>query len=57
MSEMKPCFGRELAVRFGPGTTPIGVDPEASRLECHGCPDLERCAVIVGLVVEMRKRN
>ncbi len=57
MAEMKPCFGKELAVRFGPGTMPIGTEPESARLECHGCPDLEHCALIVGLTLQLRQQR
>lgn len=57
MAEMKPCFGKELAVRFGPGTTPIGADPESARLECYNCPDIEHCALIVGLILQLRQQR
>jgi len=54
---MKSCFGRELAARFGPGTMPIGTDVNAARLECYGCPDLEHCAIIIDLVMQLRQRR
>jgi len=54
---MKSCFGRELAARFGPGTVPIGTDVNVARLECYGCKDLEHCAVIVGLALQLRQRR
>ncbi len=57
MAEMKPCFGKELGMRFGPGTMPIGTDANASRLECYSCPDLERCAIVLGVVFQMRQRQ
>ncbi|MCD6404363.1 MAG: hypothetical protein J7M19_00890 [Planctomycetes bacterium] len=57
MAEMKPCFGRDLAVRFGAGTTPIGEDPKTTRLECYNCPDLERCAIVVGLTLQLRQQR
>ncbi len=57
MAQMKECFGKELAVRFGAGMTPIGLDPEAARQECHECPDLDRCATIVGLTLQLRSQR
>ncbi len=54
MPEMKPCFGKELAARFSPGTMPIGVDANACRLECYSCPDFDRCAMVVQLVQQHR---
>lgn len=54
---MKSCFGRELASRFGPGTMPIGSDVNSCRLECYNCADLERCAIIVDLVLQLRQRR
>jgi len=57
MPEMKPCFGKELAARFAPGSTPIGEDPEQARKECYNCPDLERCATVVGLMLQMRRQR
>ncbi len=57
MAEMKSCFGRELAMRFGPGTMPIGVDANTVRLECYSCPDIEHCAIIVDLVMKQQRRR
>ena len=57
MADMKPCFGKELAVRFGPGTAPIGVDPDSARKECYACEDLEHCALIVGLALQLRHQR
>jgi len=57
MAEMKPCFGKELAMRFGPGTMPIGTDPNASRAECYACPDFDKCAKIINIVMQMRQRQ
>ena len=57
MAEMKACFGREVAARFGPGTMPIGTDVNSGREECYSCPDFDRCAVIVGLVMQLRQRR
>lgn len=57
MAEMKGCFGRELAVRFGPGTLPIGADANTARQECYACADLERCATVVDLVMQLRQRR
>lgn len=54
---MKACFGRELAFRFGPGTMPIGSDVNSCRIECYNCADLERCAIIVDLVIQLRQRR
>jgi len=57
MADMKPCFGKELALRFGPGMMPIGADPEAARKECHECEDLERCAIVVALTFQLRSQR
>ena len=54
---LKSCFGRELAARFGPGTVPIGTDANAARLECYNCHDMERCAIICDLVLQLKQRR
>jgi len=56
MAEMKPCFGKELAARFSPGTAPIGIDANASRRECYECPDFERCVKVVTVVQQHRMK-
>lgn len=56
MAEMKPCFGKELAARFSPGTSPIGIDANASRRECYSCPDFDRCSRVVEIVQQHRNK-
>ena len=51
---MKPCFGKELAARFGAGTTPIGTDVNTARRECYSCRDLEHCAIVIDIVIKNR---
>lgn len=57
MAEMKHCFGKELALRFGPGMAPIGTDPETARKECYECADLERCAIVLGQTFLLRNQR
>lgn len=55
---MKECFGIELANRFFSGA--FGVtsdDPQErrqSRQQCYECPDIEHCALVLGLVYQLR---
>jgi hypothetical protein len=57
MADMKSCFGRELAARFSPGTAPIGTDPAQTRAECYACPDFERCATVLSVILQSKKRD